>query len=33
MSATPEKPIASAGEAECAIANLNKIMDRLTETI
>ena len=33
MSATPEKPIASAGEAERAIANLNKIMDRLTETV
>jgi hypothetical protein len=26
-------PIASAGEAERAIANLNKIMDRLVETI
>ena len=33
MSATPEKPIASAGEAERAIENLNKIMDRLTETV
>lgn len=33
MSAAPEKPIASAGEAERAIANLNKIMDRLTETV
>lgn len=33
MSATPEKPIASAGEAERAIANLNKIMDRLAETV
>ena len=26
-------PIASAGEAERAIANLNKIMDRLTDTV
>lgn len=26
-------PIASVGEAERAIANLNKIMDRLTETV
>ena len=26
-------PIASAGEAECAIANLNKIMDRLIDTV
>jgi hypothetical protein len=33
MSAAPEKPIASAAEAERAIANLNKIMDRLTETV
>jgi hypothetical protein len=33
MSAAPEKPIASAAEAEHAIANLNKIMDRLTETV
>ena len=33
MSATPEKPIASAGEAERAIENLHKIMDRLTETV
>jgi hypothetical protein len=33
MSAAPEKPIASAGEAERAIANLNTIMDRLTETV
>lgn len=33
MSAAPEKPIASVGEAERAIANLNKIMDRLTETV
>ena len=33
MSAAPEKPIVSAGEAERAIANLNKIMDRLVETV
>lgn len=33
MSAAPETPIASAGEAERAIANLNKIMDRLIETV
>lgn len=35
MSHPPAKPapIASAGEAEHAIANLNKIMDRLVETI
>ena len=33
MSATPESPIANAGDAEFAIANLNKIMDRLVETV
>lgn len=33
MSAASETPIASAGEAERAIANLNKIMDRLVETV
>lgn len=32
MSAT-ENPIANAGEAEHAIATLNKIMDRLAETV
>ena len=30
---TPNAPIASAGEAERAIANLNKIMDRLIDTV
>jgi hypothetical protein len=34
MSAQPaEKPIASAGEAEQVIANLNAIIDRLVETL
>jgi hypothetical protein len=33
MSSAPEAPIANAGEAERAIANLNKIMDRLVETV
>lgn len=33
MSTTPEAPIANAGDAEHALANLNKIMDRLVETV
>jgi hypothetical protein len=33
MSSAPEAPIANAGEAERAIASLNKIMDRLVETV
>jgi hypothetical protein len=33
MSTAPETPIANAGEAERALANLNKIMDRLVETV
>jgi hypothetical protein len=33
MSPAPETPIANAGEAERALANLNKIMDRLVETV
>lgn len=33
MSAAPETPIANASDAERAIANLNKIMDRLVETV
>ncbi len=33
LSAEPLAPIASTGEAEQAIANLEKIMDRLVETV
>jgi hypothetical protein len=33
MSAPAKTPIASVGEAEQVIANLNKIMDRLTQTV
>jgi hypothetical protein len=33
MSTVPQAPIANAGEAERALANLNKIMDRLVETV
>jgi alpha-D-ribose 1-methylphosphonate 5-triphosphate synthase subunit PhnL len=33
VSTAPEAPIANAGEAERAIVTLNKIMDRLVETV
>jgi hypothetical protein len=33
MTAAPETPITIAGEAERLVANLNKIMDRLVETV
>lgn len=33
MSPAPEAPIANASEAEHALANLNKIMDRLVDTV
>ena len=33
MSTATESPIVNASEAERALANLNKIMDRLVETV